>query len=106
MKATVMGAILALTTTACAATSGMYDRQYAMKTSGHLPCAPDEIKTKRIKGTMGANWIATCNGRTYVCSELQSGMIGFTSSINRQVKCTLKGGRGGRSPSNFVERDQ
>jgi hypothetical protein len=42
--------------------------------AGHTGCAPEQITISNVRGTGGGSlWDATCNGKTYLCSEAGTG---------------------------------
>lgn len=48
----------------------------ALKTAsaGHTGCAPDQISISNVRGATGGSlWNATCNGKTYLCSNVDTG---------------------------------
>jgi len=48
----------------------------ALKTAsaGHTGCTPEQMSISNVRGaTGGALWNATCNGKTYLCSEVGTG---------------------------------
>ena len=43
--------------------------------AGKIGCSPDDIKISDERGgpNKSKSWIATCNGKRYVCSEVMTG---------------------------------
>lgn len=42
--------------------------------AGHTGCTPDQLTISNVRGAAGGLlWDATCNGKTYLCSEVVAG---------------------------------
>jgi len=53
--------------TACVSTD-----QLKLISAGHTGCTPDNITISNV-GSLGSIWNATCNGKTYLCTGVETG---------------------------------
>jgi hypothetical protein len=66
---TVIFAVM-LSATACVPLTD----QLKTASAGHTGCVPEQLKISNIRSAGGGLlWNATCNGKTYLCSEVASG---------------------------------
>jgi hypothetical protein len=67
--ATVVFAVM-LSATACVSLTD----QLKTASAGHTGCAPEQLTISNLRSSGGGLlWNATCNGKTYLCSEVTSG---------------------------------
>src|SRR5579863_659828 len=58
----------------------------ALKTAsaGHTGCAPEQISISNVRGATGGTlWNASCNGKTYLCSDVGTG------KSSSEISCAL-----------------
>jgi hypothetical protein len=64
----------------------------AGRSAGHVPCTQSEIETSQESVTVeGRSWVATCHGRSYVCSSQKADSTPWflpTSNTSQQVSCS------------------
>ena len=52
--------------------------------AGHTGCAPEQMSISNVRGaTGGLLWNATCNGKTYLCSDVGTG------KSSSEISCAL-----------------
>jgi hypothetical protein len=58
----------------------------ALKTAsaGHTGCAPEQMTISNVRGAAGGSlWNASCNGKTYLCSDVGTG------KSSSEISCAL-----------------